>query len=160
MDSPKKVPLTRTFDFFVWLNKWLNKPCMVTSSSISALLALCAGNSPVTGEFPSKRPVTWSLDVLFDLRLNKRLSRQSWVWWFDTPSCYLWRHSNVNSSFDVVTSLPLVGSCDQIVAMPTTQFWRLSVKYPYRSMSVDNIRQKNQTANVFYGIYCMRLIIW
>ena len=40
------------------------------------LLSLCAGNSPVTGEFPSKRPVTRRFDVFFDLRLNKRLSEQ------------------------------------------------------------------------------------
>ena len=45
--------------------------------TFSALLALCAGNSPVTGEFPSQRPVTQSFDVFFDLRLNKRLSKQS-----------------------------------------------------------------------------------
>ena len=36
----------------------------------SALLAICAGNSPVTGEFPTQRPVTRSCDVFFDLRLN------------------------------------------------------------------------------------------
>ena len=35
-----------------------------------ALLALCAGNSPVTGEFPAQRPVTRSFDAFFDLRLN------------------------------------------------------------------------------------------
>ena len=56
------------------------------NGSISALLALCAGNSRVTGEFPSQRPVMWSFDVSFDLRLNKRLSKQSWSWWFETPS--------------------------------------------------------------------------
>ena len=38
-----------------------------------ALLALCAGNSPVPGEFPAQRPVTRSFDVFFDLRPNKRL---------------------------------------------------------------------------------------
>ena len=37
---------------------------------VSVLLALCVGNSPVTGEFPSQRPVTQSFDVFFDLRLN------------------------------------------------------------------------------------------
>ena len=37
------------------------------------LLAICAGNSPVTGEFPAQRPLTRSFDVFFDLRLNKRL---------------------------------------------------------------------------------------
>ena len=34
----------------------------------STLLALCAGNSPVAGEFPSQRPVTRSFYVFFDLR--------------------------------------------------------------------------------------------
>ena len=41
----------------------------------SALQALNAGNSPVTGEFPSQRPATRSFDAFFDLRLNKRLSK-------------------------------------------------------------------------------------
>ena len=44
--------------------------------TFSALLALCVGNSPVTGEFPSQKPVTQSFDVSFDLHLNKRLSKQ------------------------------------------------------------------------------------
>ena len=43
--------------------------------TFSALLALCAGNSPVHGEFPTQRPVTRSFDVFLDLRLNKRLSK-------------------------------------------------------------------------------------
>ena len=30
-----------------------------------------------TGGFPSQRPVTWSYDAFFDLRLNKWLSKQS-----------------------------------------------------------------------------------
>ena len=54
-----------------------------------ALLAICAGNSPVTGEFPEQRPVTRSFGAFFDLRLNKRLSKQWWDWWFETPSCPL-----------------------------------------------------------------------
>ena len=62
--------------------------------TFSALLALCAGNSPATGEFPSQRPVTRSFDDFFDLRLNKRLSKQSRPWWFVTPSRQLWRHCN------------------------------------------------------------------
>ena len=62
--------------------------------TFSALLALCVGNSPVTDEFPTQRPVTRSFDVFFDLRVNKRLSKQSWGWWLETPSRSLWRHSN------------------------------------------------------------------
>ena len=37
-------------------------------------------------EFPAQRPMTRSFDVFFDLRLNKWLSKQSWGWWFETPS--------------------------------------------------------------------------
>ena len=29
------------------------------------------------------------------LHLNKRLSKQSWGWWFETPSCSLWRHMTI-----------------------------------------------------------------
>ena len=70
---------------------------MMTSSNgnIFRVTALCAGNSSVTGEFPTQRLVMRSFDVFFDLRLNKWLSKQSWGWWFETPSRPLWRHSNV-----------------------------------------------------------------
>ena len=65
--------------------------------TFSALLVICAGNSPVPGEFPTQRPVTRSFDVFFDLRPNKRLSKQWWGWWFETPPCPLWCHCNVVS---------------------------------------------------------------
>ena len=58
--------------------------------TFSVLLALCA----VTGGFPSQRPVTRSFDVFFDLHLNKRLSKQSRLWWFEMPSYSLWCHCN------------------------------------------------------------------
>ena len=45
--------------------------------TFSALLAICMGNSPVSGEFHAQRSVTRSFDVFFDLRLNKRLIKQS-----------------------------------------------------------------------------------
>ena len=64
--------------------------------TFSALLALCERNSPVTGEFPSQRPVTRSFDVFYDLRLNKRLSKQSWGWWFEIPSRQLWHYCNAH----------------------------------------------------------------
>ena len=59
-----------------------------------ALLAICAGNSSVPGEFPTQRPVMRSFDAYFDLRPNKRLSKQSWGWWLEPPSRPLWRHRN------------------------------------------------------------------
>ena len=60
----------------------------------SALLAISAGNSPVPGEIPAQRPVTRSFDIFFDLCLKKRLSKQSWGWWFETLWCSLWRQCN------------------------------------------------------------------
>ena len=70
--------------------------------TFSALLAICAGNSPVPGEFPAQRPVTRRFDVFFDLCLKKQLSKQSWGWWFETLSRRLWRHFN-----DILGSRPL-----------------------------------------------------
>ena len=75
-------------------NELRNMKTSSNGETFSALLAICAGNSPVTGEFPAQRPVTRSFDVFFDLRLNERLSKQLWGWWFETPSRPLWRHSN------------------------------------------------------------------
>ena len=63
--------------------------------TFSALLAICVGNSPVPGDFPAKRPVTRGFDVFFDLRLIKRLSKQSRGWWFETLLRPLQRHCNV-----------------------------------------------------------------
>ena len=52
--------------------------------TFSASLALCEGNPPVTGGFPAQRTVTRNFDVFFDLRLDKRLSKQSRRRWFET----------------------------------------------------------------------------
>ena len=73
---------------------YLHPCCRHHMNTFSMLLALFAGNSPVTGEFPSQRPVTRSFDVFFDLRQNKRLSKQSKRRWFETSSRPLWRHCN------------------------------------------------------------------
>ena len=69
--------------------------------TFSALLALCAGNSPVTGELPSQGPVTRSFDVFFDVRLNERLSKQSRRRWFEMPSRPLWRQCNESCGLTV-----------------------------------------------------------
>ena len=62
-------------------SKYMRRHQMKT---FSALLAICAGNSPVTDEFPAQRPVTRRFDIFFDMCQNKRLSKQRWGWWFET----------------------------------------------------------------------------
>ena len=70
--------------------------------TFSALLAIYAGNSPVSGVFPAQRPVTRSFCVFFDLRPNKRLSKQLWSWWFEVHSPPLWRHNNGGKANDCI----------------------------------------------------------
>ena len=69
---------------------------MMTSSngSIFRVIDPLCGKSPVTGELSAQKPVTRSFDVFFGLRMDKRLSKQGWDWWFGTPSRPLWRHCN------------------------------------------------------------------
>ena len=67
---------------FRMIGAW-DSPVIIMTSSNGNLFRVTghfAGNSPVTGEFPTLRPVARSFEVLFDLRLNKRLSKQSWGW--------------------------------------------------------------------------------
>ena len=60
--------------------------------SFSVLLALCEGNSPITGENPSQRPVTQSFAVFFYLGLKQQLSKPWRRRWFETLSRSLWHH--------------------------------------------------------------------
>ena len=78
----------------IWCNKQVSTWLLHQMKTVPALMSLCEGNPSVTGGFPSQRPVKRSFDVLFDLRLNKRLSTQSRCRWFETPSCPLWRQSS------------------------------------------------------------------
>ena len=43
---------------------------------------------------PGTRASDAELWCFFHLRLDIRLSKQSWGWWFETLSCSLWRHCN------------------------------------------------------------------
>ena len=83
--------------------------------TFSALLVICARNSPVTGEFPAQRPVTLSFDVFFDLRRNTRLSKQLWDWingWVNNREAgYLRRH---RGHHDVIVMYP----CQTSTAQP------------------------------------------
>ena len=89
--------------------------------TFSASLALCAGNSPVPGEFPAQRPVTRSFDIFFDLHLYKRLSKQPWGWWFETPPCPLWRH------------------CDECFTWDTSNFQHWIIYRVYRVCPLKNV---------------------
>ena len=82
----------------------VNNPCttnpwswyMMTSSNgnIFRVTGPLCGEFTGPSEFLTQRPVRRSFGVFFDLRLNKRLSKQPWGWWFETLSWSLWRQCN------------------------------------------------------------------
>ena len=72
-----------------------------SNGNIFSVTGHLCGEFTGPGEFPAQRPVTWSFDVFFDLRPNKRLSKQWWSRWFETQSCPLWRHSNYITHSDI-----------------------------------------------------------
>ena len=103
-----KIGFKAMLDFWMWLfifdrypHSWAVLTCAKYERAEFYMMTSSNGNilhvtGPVGGEFTgdrSQRPVTQSFDVFFDWRLNKRLNKQSWDWWFETPSCPLWRHS-------------------------------------------------------------------
>ena len=85
---------------------------------------------------PHKWPVTRSFDVFFDLRLNKRLSKQSWGWWFETLSRPLWRHCNVNS----LTQYRLV------------TLWIFPYDSPWAAINCDTLGSKHIGCHFAYDI--------
>ena len=54
-------------DYEMKVNQDRGRTMTLLNGNILVLLTICAGNSPVTGEFPTQRPVTRSFDVFFDL---------------------------------------------------------------------------------------------
>ena len=121
--------------FFVPVAWWRHQ-----METFSALLAICAGNSPFTDELPTQRPLTRSFGVTFHLRLNKRLSKQSWGWWFETPSGLLWRHCNelidlprtqANHAMRADIILPTRLNLGVFSLSQTHNFWKVYAIYSY-----------------------------
>ena len=133
-----------------------------------ALLALCAGNSPIPGEFPAQRPVTRSFDVFFDLRLNKQLSKEPWGWWFEKPPCLLRHHCNVvrvtcpigkapvRSYFEVIKYRGSVNGCmlyvhysDVIMSAMASQITGVSIVYSTICLGADQERHQSSLSLAF-----------
>ena len=100
-----------------------------------ALLAICAGNSLV----PAERPVTRSFDGFFGLPVNKRLSKRSWGWWFETQLRPLWRHWNVMliSSIAIASyerHTPSEEFCETYNVNPWSSVWKQNKNGGWKSI--------------------------
>ena len=130
--------------------------------TFSALLAICAGNSPVTGEFPAKRPVTQSFDVFFDLRLNKRLNKQSWGWWFETPSCHCdvtLMVTNDRLQFDTAEPVLWINATPSRLTTPFISFYVKCLRHGgaciYASMNqVNSVSLQRIVLRIHIGYMC------
>ena len=91
-------------------------------------------NSPVGA---TQRPVTRSFDVFFDLCLNKRLSKQSWGWWFETLTSPLWRHRNGNPTWNwALLGIVIFKVCIFCMNNMETYTRWISVRVQYYSVSM------------------------
>ena len=96
--------------------------------TFSALLALCAGNSPVTCECPTQRPVVRSFYVFFHLCVNKWFRTQSWGWWFEMSSRPLWRHCNaIRYNYSPIS----------LLYKPRMIWWLINKLHPLFSMGAN-----------------------
>ena len=105
-----------------------NWPMMTSSNgNIFRVTGPLCGEFTGPGEFPTQKPVTRSFDVLFDLRLNKRLSKQPWGWWLETPSWSLWRQRNAEDLTQRCTDVRnrVLPVCDRNTDLntPTVSIW-------------------------------------
>ena len=106
---------------------------MMTSSNGNIFRVNCH----LCGEFAGHRwiPCTKSSDaelndVFFDLRLYKRLSKQSWGWCFDTPSRSLWRHYNVFSvDFFMLFQIKHIARSISLVNMVKIAVFKMAAKW-------------------------------
>ena len=122
--------------------------------TFSALLAICAGNSPVTGEFSAQRPVTRSFDVVFFyLRLNKWLSKQSWGWWFETPSRPVWRQCNdVCVTKTLIACIPVIRANGYLPNIKEIRHCLISLIFDRHPIAWITDTQSPQNDNWIYNI--------
>ena len=78
---PQKYDENTTFPIFYWDARTVR---------VLAIYMMTSSNGNIF------RVTQWrgALMFSFDLLLNKRLSKQSWGWWFEMSSCPVWRHCN------------------------------------------------------------------
>ena len=108
---------------------------------------------PLCGEFAGSRwvPLTKASDIFFDLRLNKQLSKQSQGWWFETPSCPLWRHYDESNRPHFQDCFPVLGQ-----SYGCSSVSQVTLMISGKIATYTNTTQQNKERLVFV-ITCIRL---
>ena len=116
---------------------------------------------------PHTRPVTRIFDVFFDLRLNKRFSKQSWGWWLETPSCPLWRHSNDKNRFpygNILSCIIMHALRVSLVKTKHTEAWLITLRFLRNDRHLENdifqrILLKEHYRNL-KGYHCILFLVF
>ena len=96
---------------WIWSDALCDSVYMMMSSNGSIFCVtgyLCGEFTGLRWIPPKKCQWRGALMFFFHLHLNKRLSKQSWGWWFETPSRPLWRHRNVHEICNVTESTEII----------------------------------------------------
>ena len=89
----------------------------------------------------TQRTLTRRFDISFDLRPNKRLSKQPWGWWFEMSSWSLWRQCDVKILHWSGSTSALVMACSlKAPRYNLSQCWLIVSKVPWHSPEVNFTR--------------------
>ena len=123
--------------------------------AFSALLAICAGNSPVSGEFPAQRPVTRGFDAFFDLaRINGWVNNRQ-AGDLRRHRAPLWRHRNDSEKMAGIRVLrPFLNVLrpEQFCRRQIVVAWYYSTRQYHWDIDRDYIWSKFWFVNGMYGI--------
>ena len=120
--------------------------------TFSALLALCGVINRSTVNSPHKGQWCGAL-MFFYLRPNKRLSSQSWGWWFDTPSRSLCRHRNVSTVCTVGPGAWCPMSSTATSVIKSFMYMKLKIKLIYSYWKFNLALYLDETAIKCYCIH-------
>ena len=134
-------------------SRWRHK-----METFSTLLALCVGNSTVTSEIPSQRPVMRSFDFFLWSAPEQRLSIQSRRWWFEMPSCSLWRHCNDDEGCTLHKLAISILNCFHIITYRGRQIARTKTLDIQISKRSD--LPLHHTSNMMYRICHQEFLMW
>ena len=109
---------------------------MMTSSngSIFRVTGHLCGEFTGPRWIPRKKASNAELSCFFDLHPNKRLSKQWQGWWFEKPSCPLWRHRNGCIKLWVLDWYQVFLFANSIHSVPI-----FPPKYPYFAIFMKHI---------------------
>ena len=101
--------------------------------------------------------------IIFDLHLNKRVSKQSCVWWFETPLYPLWRHCNASDS-DELTMVPILLNVKNNVHDDVIKWKHFPRNWPFargiHRSPVNSTHKGQWRGALMFSLICGRINGW